>query len=350
MAMSILERISGLNPHGGRPPDGPDFSFRVPAFSWKWVGAFVAALVVVGAFSSFYTVQPEQRAVVKRFGAVVYQTDPGLHFKLPFGIDQAELVPTERVLKEEFGFRTTQQNATSARYETKGLDAESLTLTGDLNIIRVEWVVQYRISDPIKWLYEVREAEHTLRDVSEAVMRQIVGNRLGSEVLTVGRVEISVQARREIQQIMDGYQSGVSILTVELQDVLPTSRVQPAFNEVNIARQERERMINEAEKRKNQVIPKVRGQANQLVAEAQGYGAERVNRAHGEVARFSAILSEYKQAPEVTRRRLYLEMIGDVLPRAGQVLVVQQGQQDPLPLLDVAAGAARRAATKGATP
>jgi membrane protease subunit HflK len=315
------------------------------------VGIFVAALVVVGVFTSFYTVQPEQRAVVKRFGAVVYQTDPGLHFKLPFGIDQAELVPTERVLKEEFGFRTTQQTATSARYETAGLDAESLTLTGDLNIIRVEWVVQYRISDPIKWLYEVREAEHTLRDVSEAVMRQIVGNRLGSEVLTVGRVEISIQARREIQQIMDGYQSGVTILTVELQDVLPTTRVQPAFNEVNIARQERERMINEAEKRKNQVIPKVRGQANQLVAEAQGYGAERVNRAHGEVARFGAILSEYKQAPEVTRRRLYLEMIGDVLPRAGQVLVVQQGQQDPLPLLDVAAGAARRAAaTKGATP
>jgi modulator of FtsH protease HflK len=348
--MSFLDRVSGVGPQRGRPPDGPDFPFNVPAFSWTWVGVFVAALVVVGVFSSFYTVQPEQRAVVKRFGAVVYQTDPGLHFKLPFGIDQAELVPTERVLKEEFGFRTTQQTATSTRYETAGLDEESLTLTGDLNIIRVEWVVQYRISDPIKWLYEVREAEHTLRDVSEAVMRQIVGNRLGSEVLTVGRVEISMQARREIQQIMDGYQSGVTILTVELQDVLPTTRVQPAFNEVNIARQERERMINEAEKRKNQVIPKVRGQANQLVAEAQGYAAERVNRAHGEVARFGAILNEYKQAPEVTRRRLYLEMIGDVLPRAGQVLVVQQGQQDPLPLLDVAAGAARRPATKGAAP
>ncbi len=349
--MSLFERISTWTPQGERPPDGPYVPFRVPQFSWSWVAAAVAALVAVGAFSSFYTVQPEQRAVVKRFGAVIYQTDPGLHFKLPFGIDDAELVPTERVLKEEFGFRTTQQTATSARYQTAGLDEESLTLTGDLNIIRVEWVVQYRISDPIKWLYEVREAEHTLRDVSEAVMRQIVGNRLGSEVLTVGRVEISLQARREIQQIMDGYQSGVSILTVELQDVLPTARVQPAFNEVNIARQERERMINEAEKRKNQVIPKVRGQANQLVAEAQGYAAERINRAHGEVARFGAILSEYKQAPEVTRRRMYLEMIGDVLPRAGQVLVVQEGQQDPLPLLDVAAGgAARRAATKGATP
>jgi membrane protease subunit HflK len=170
---------------------------------------------------------------------------------------------------------------------------------------------------------------------------------LGSEVLTIGRVEIALQARRDIQAIMDGYESGVSVSTVELQDVLPTARVQPAFNEVNIARQERERMINEAEKRKNQVIPKVRGQANQLVAEAEGYSAERVNRARGEVARFGAILSEYRQAPEVTRRRLYLEMVGDVLPRAGQLLVVQRGGQDPLPLLDVAGAAARRAKSGG---
>ena len=183
-----------------------------------------ALLVAVGLFSSAYTVQPEQRAVIKRFGAVVYQTDPGLHFKLPFGIDTAEIVPTERVLKEEFGFRTAAQIGANTRYATAGLDEESLTLTGDLNIIRVEWVVQYRIADAIKWLYQVRNPEHTLRDVSEAVMRQIVGNRLGSEVLTIGRVEIAAQARREMQAIMDGYDSGVFIITVELQDVLPTAR------------------------------------------------------------------------------------------------------------------------------
>lgn len=329
-------------------PGAPEFPFRLPPFSWKWLGVLAALLVGVGLFTSVYTVQPEQRAVVKRFGAVIYQTDPGLHFKLPFGVDRVELVPTERVLKVEFGFRTTAQVGNASRYETTGLDEESLTLTGDLNIIRVEWVVQYRIADPIRWLYQVRAPEHTLRDVSEAVMRQIVGNRLGSEVLTVGRVDIAAQARREMQTIMDGYESGATIITVELQDVLPTARVQPAFNEVNIARQERERMINEAEKRKNQVIPKVRGQANQLVSEAEGYAAERVNRSRGEVARFGAILSEYRQAPEVTRRRLYLEMIGDVLPRAGQVLVVQRGQQDPLPLLDVAAGAAARGKVTGA--
>jgi membrane protease subunit HflK len=329
---------------GSAPSDGPPFPFNLPSDAWKWVlGALAALLVLWGAMTSFYTVQPEQRAVVKRFGAVVYQTDPGLHFKVPFGVDRVQLVPTERVLKEEFGFRTHAQEGNRAAYRTAGFDEESLTLTGDLNIIKVEWVVQYRISDAIKWLYQVREAEETLRDISEAVMRQIVGNRLGSDVLTVARADVSMQARQEIQAIMDGYKAGVHIITVELQDVLPTERVQPAFNDVNIARQERERMINEAEKRRNQVIPRVRGQANQLAAEAEGYAAERVNNAHGEVARFSAILGEYKNAPEVTRRRLYLEMIGDVLPRAGKLMVVQQGQQGPLPLLDLQKGAASRA-------
>lgn len=329
----------------GSPGDRPFGAF---SFSWLWVVVPVAVILAVwGAYSSYYTVQPEQRAVVKRFGAVIAQTDPGLHFKLPFGVDAVELVPTERVLKQEFGFRT-RQVARQTEYETSGLEAESLTLTGDLNIIKVEWVVQYRIADPIKWLYRIREPDQTLRDVSEAVMRQIVGNRLGSDVLTVGRVEIAADAREQIQQIMDGYDSGVFIITVELQDVLPTKRVQPAFNEVNIARQERERMINEAEKRKNQVVPRVRGQANQLVAEAEGYAASRVNQAHGEAARFNDILSQYRQAPEVTRRRFYLEMMGGVLPKAGQIMVVQQGQPGPLPLMDLGGAAKRLAAPKEA--
>jgi membrane protease subunit HflK len=313
--------------------------------SWRWLaGALLLALLIWGAYTSYFTVQPEERAVVKRFGAVIAQKDPGLHFKLPFGIDEAQRVPTERVLKQEFGFRTTSV-AKRSEYETSGLDTESMTLTGDLNIIKVEWVVQYRISDPVKWLYQIREPDETLRDVSEAVMRQIVGNRLGSDVLTIGRVEIASQARDEMQAIMDGFDSGVSIITIELQDVLPTKRVQPAFNEVNIARQEQERMINEAEKRKNQVIPRASGKANQQVAEAEGYAAARVNYAHGEAARFSAILAEYRQAPEVTRRRLYLEMVNQTLSKAGQVMVVQPGQHGPLPLMDI--GPATRAAAGG---
>ncbi|MEQ9565543.1 MAG: FtsH protease activity modulator HflK [Porticoccaceae bacterium] len=305
---------------------------------WFGGGASVVVLILLawGALTSFYTVQPEERAVVKRFGSVKGITDPGLHFKIPFGIDRVQWVATERVLKQEFGFRTegTRQGARST-YSADQFEDESLMLTGDLNMIDVEWVVQYRINDPIKFLYQMREPTRTLRDISESVMRRIVGNMLGSEVLTIGRVEIQQRAGDEIQEILDQYDAGISISTVEMQDVVPPPAVQPAFNEVNEARQERERMINEAQKRVNQEIPNAEGAALRTVAEAQGYATERVNRADGESTRFSAVLREYQQAPEVTRSRLYLETLNEVLPSIGQILVVQDGQVGPLPLLDV---------------
>ena len=300
------------------------------------VGGIVVIALIGGVLSSFYTVQPEERAVVKRFGAVIGINDPGLHFKIPFGVDQVQFVATERVLKQEFGFRTrgTQSSGQTA-YSSERFEDESLMLTGDLNMIDVEWVVQYRIADPIKFLYQMREPTRTLRDISESVMRRIVGNMLGSEVLTIGRVEIQQRGREEIQELMDGYDAGIRISTVEMQDVVPPPAVQPAFNEVNEARQERERMINEAQKRVNQEIPNAEGAALRTVAEAEGYATERVNRALGESTRFSAVLQEYQRAPEVTRSRLYLEALGEVLPNIGQVLVVQDGQVGPLPLLDV---------------
>ncbi len=292
-------------------------------------------LLVWTGLTSFYTVQPEERAVVKRFGAVVKITDPGLQMRLPLGIDRVQRVATERVLKQEFGFRTADLRGSRTRYSSKSFEDESLMLTGDLNIINVEWVVQYRISDPIRFLYHVREGERTLRDISESVMRRVVGNRLGSEVLTVARVSMQQQAREEIQKAMDQYDIGIHIITVELQDVVPPGRVQPAFNEVNEARQERERTINEAQMRVNQEIPRAEGTALRLIAEAQGYAVERVNRALGETARFTAVLEEYKQAPAVTRTRLYLETISEALSRAGQVLVVQDETVPPLPLLQL---------------
>lgn len=297
--------------------------------------AIIALIVVWGLLTAFYTVQPEERAVVKRFGAVITITDPGLHFRLPFGIDQIQLVATERVLKQEFGFRTEGVRAGRTGYSAKAFEDESLMLTGDLNIIDLEWVVQYRINDPIKFLYAMREPTQTLRDISESVMRRVVGNRLGSDVLTVGRVEIQLLGRDEMQQIMDHYDAGIHIITVELQDVVPPPAVQPAFNEVNEARQERERMINEAQKRVNQEIPRAEGQALRTIAEAQGYATERVNRALGESSRFSAVLAEYQQAPEVTRSRLYLETLHEILPNIGQILVVQDDQLSPLPLLNL---------------
>jgi membrane protease subunit HflK len=331
---------------GGSGGDGP-FSAgprrpppQMPSLQGKQIGFIVGIAVAVWAvFSLFYTVQPEERAVVKRFGRVIGVSDPGLHFKLPFGMDRIQVVATERVLKEEFGFRTERiagrQAGQGSDYSQNSHLDESQMLTGDLNIIDVEWVVQYRISEPIEYLYAMRDPRQTLRDVSESVMRRVVGNRIGSEVLTTGRVEISTLAREEIQEAMRGYDNGIHVITVELQDVIPPVRVRPAFNEVNEARQERERMINEATKQANQAIPRTEGEANRTIAEAEGYATERVNRALGEASRFSAVLGEYRQAPEVTRSRMYLESLNKTLPKVGSVLVVQDGQVSPLPLLNM---------------
>ncbi len=335
-------------PSGGNSAGGPDggspFEMMKPA-----VLGFILLIIAWGGFSSFYTVQPEERAVVKRFGQVIGITDPGLNFKIPFGIDQVQRVATERVLKQEFGFRTDQRQRASdgrTRYTGQGQPDESLMLTGDLNVIDVEWVVQYRIADPIKYLYAMREPERTLHDISESVMRRVVGNRIGSDVLTVGRVEISAAAREEIQSAMVRYDNGIHVITVELQDVVPPQRVQPAFNEVNEARQERERTINEATKRQNQSIPRAEGEALRIVSQAEGYASERVNRALGETSRFDAVLAEYRRAPEVTRSRLYLETLKDALPRAGAVYVMRDGQTAPLPLLNLGTQNAQKAADK----
>jgi membrane protease subunit HflK len=298
----------------------------------------VAALILLlagGVLTSFYTVQPDGQAVVKRFGKVVDIRGPGLHFKLPYGIDREYFVPTERVLKQEFGFRTVTTNDRTVYEKQATHRNESLMLTGDLKVIDVEWVVQYRVDDPNAFLHRVRDREKTIRDISEAVMRRIVGNSLGSAVLTEKRVEVAQSARDEIQEVLTSFEMGVRIQTVELQDVTPPESVKPAFNEVNEAEQERERFINEAERLRNQIIPRAQGEALQLVEEAEGYRANRINRALGEAERFSAILTEYEYAPETTRRRLYLEMIDKVLPSLGHVYVIEDGQVPPIPLLNL---------------
>lgn len=320
---------------GGAVPPGTGGP-RVPKLPLGLIGLVVVVVLALWfVFSSYYTVQPEQRAVVKRFGAVIKTTEPGLHFKLPFGIDSVEFVATERVLKQEFGFRTIATDGERSEYAAEDFPDESLMLSGDLNIIDVEWVVQYRISDPMKYLYAMRDPTRTLKDISESVMRRVVGNRLGSDVLTTARVEIGELAEREIQEAMKQYDNGIHIVTVQLQDVVPPRAVQPAFNEVNEARQERERMINEATKRLNQEIPKASGEANRLIAEAEGYATERVNQALGETARFRSILAEYRAAPAVTRARMYIETIHKVLPNVGNVMVVKDGKTAPLPYFEL---------------
>jgi membrane protease subunit HflK len=317
-----------------QPPPLPQFD----AANIRQVVRFaLIALVVIIAFSAFrsmvFSVEPEEKAVIQRFGKVIDIKGPGLHFKLPLGIDTARFVPTERVLKEEFGFRTTVAAQRSQYAKTPPMQNESLMLTGDLNVIDVEWVVQYRVSDPVKFLFQVRDPRDTIRDVSEAVMRRIVGNRLGSEVLTVGRVAIADEVLSEMREILNSYDMGINVQRIELQDVTPPETVKPAFNEVNEARQQREKLVNEAEKERNRVIPRARGEADQIVAEAEAYRSERTNQAKGEAARFTSLLSAYLESPEVTKRRLYLEAVEDVLPNLGKITVVEEGGTSPVPLL-----------------
>jgi len=300
-----------------------------------------ALVVLILLWSVWFTVQPEETGIVQRFGKVVRTAGPGLHFKLPVGIETVRMVPTARVLKEEFGFRTTAtaQGRRTQYTGDKAYKAESLMLTGDLNVIDVQWIIQYRIEDPIRFLFYVRDTPKTIRDMTEAVMRRVVGNRLGSDVLTVGRVEVSSEAKVEIQKILTEYETGVRLVTVELQDVTPPDTVKPAFNEVNEARQDRERTINQAQEQANKEIPKARGVAAQSISQAEGYAIERVNRANGEANRFNAILGEYTQAPEVTRRRLYLESVAGFLAEMKGLYIVDSEQKALVPWLPLEPGA-----------
>ncbi len=320
------------------------------ALGGRRIAAGIAgALLLIILWSTWFTVQPEETGIVQRFGAVERTVGPGLHFKFPDGIESVRLVPTARVLKQEFGFGTVVTGAggrTQYAPDKKTFKEVSLMLTGDLNVIDVQWIVQYRIEDPVRYLFRVRESAQTIRDIAEAVMRRVVGNRLGSDVLTVGRVAVSTEVKEEMQKILSDYDTGVRLVTVELQDVTPPDSVKPAFNEVNEARQDRERTINQAQEQANREIPKARGEATRTITEAEGYAVERVNRANGEATRFRAILAEYQRAPEVTRRRLYLEAIGDILPEAKALYIVDSDQKTLLPLLRLESGEMVAAAGK----
>jgi membrane protease subunit HflK len=282
---------------------------------------------------TFYQIRPEEVGVITRFGKYVRKEKPGLHAKFPI-IERLYKVAVERQQKEEFGFRTTSTGIKSQYTKTGTMD-ESLMLTGDLNLADVEWVVQYRIDDPYKFLFKVREPVPTMRDISEACMRQIVGDRTVNEVLTVGRAEISVRVQEEIQKLCTEYSLGIKIEQIVLQDVNPPDPVKDAFNAVNQAQQEKETLINQARSEYNKIIPKARGQAEETIQKAEGYAAERVNNALGEAARFNALYKEYAKAPEVTKRRIYLETLSDVLPKLGHKIITDEAGNNVLPLLQM---------------
>ena len=298
--------------------------------------AVIAGLLVVGLIATtvFYSVEPDEEAVVLRFGRFIEITQPGLHSKLPIGIDRVYKVRTRRIHKAEFGYRT-EQAGVQTRYSEASFAEESLMLTGDLNVADVQWIVQFKIADAKAFLFNVRNVEKNIRDIAEASMRVVVGDRSVNDVLTVGRAEIGSRVQEVMQSSIDQYGMGIRIVTVKLQDVNPPNPVKPSFNEVNAAKQEQDKVVNEARRAYNKAVPVARGEAQKVLAEAQGYALERVNRSRGDADRFDAIYKAYRAAPDITRSRLYLEAMEEIMQKVDRVIVVDPKVRSVLPLLNL---------------
>ncbi len=309
-----------------------DWNFNMQDKVAYYIVMGVLALVTI--FTSFYTVEPDEQAVILRLGKYVSTEESGLHLKVPFWIDQAIKVKTKLILQEEFGFRSTGSRGQRTNYSSEKFDEESLMVTGDLNVADVEWIVQFQISDPQKYLFRVRDPNTTLRDISHAVTRRVVGDRLVTDVLTVGRAEISAEATRLLQETLDKYDIGIRIVAVKLQDVNPPESVKPSFNEVNSAKQEQEQLINQAEKNYNKIIPEAKGAAAKMISEAEGYAMSVVNRAKGDSEKLDAIIREYRKAPDVTRRRMYIDAMQDVFSRVENLTIVDEKLKGVLPIFD----------------
>ncbi len=289
-------------------------------------------LIVLG--TGYYQVEPNETAVVLRFGKFVTTAEPGPHIKAPLGIDRVYKVKTDYQFKQEFGFRTTKAGVRT-QYSSGDFTDESNMLTGDLNIATVTWVVQYRIRDAEAYLFNVRGVVNTLRDASEAVMRAVVGDESFNEVLQLKRQETELNAKKMMQELLDRYGCGITIKLVQLQDVHPPTPVKDSFDEVNRARQEMDQAINQAYQEYNKVIYRVKGEAQQMIKEAEGRKVERINEAHGDADYFLQQLVEYRKAPDVTRRRLFLETMRKILPRLQHVYVIDRNMKGMVPLLDL---------------
>ncbi|MEE2751779.1 MAG: FtsH protease activity modulator HflK [Myxococcota bacterium] len=320
---SIRDQLEMLGRTGdGGPPLKTIFS----------VLAVLGGLAVLN--SLFYTVEPEEVGVILRFGEYNRVTEPGLRMKAPAPVEEVIKVPIQRQLKEEFGFRTRESNIRTAYEKGNYLD-ESLMLTGDLNVAVVEWIAQYRVSDPYQYLFKVRNVRDTFRDLNEAVMRQVVGDKTVNEVLTIGRQAVASEVKQRLQELCTEYETGIKVEQIVLQNVNPPDPVKPSFNEVNQAQQEKERLINEALTAYNKVVPRARGEAKQMLEEAEGYATDRVNRSQGDAMAFKALLEAYERAPEVTRKRIYLETMADVFPKTRGKVIVDNDIDGVLPLLSL---------------
>ncbi len=333
----IKESLSGEGGKGNGEDQGPPGKMP-PGLGGglgKIAAIVIAVIVIQIVLSSFYTIQPGERGVLLRFGEYSKTAQPGLNFKIPL-IDEVVKVDIETVRKEEFGFRT-KIPARQTVYQKEGFNAESLMLTADKNVIDVEWIVQYKVRDPFQFVFKVLDVRQAVRDVSETAIRRVVGNMNFDYVLS-NREILAGATERELQDALDSYESGVDIVTVQLQDVNPPDAVKPAFNEVNEADQDMKRLVNEAEEAYNRVIPKARGDAKKMLEEARGYAIERVNESKGNTARFLDVLKEYEQAKDVTRRRMYLETMQEIMPSVTDIFIIDKKQGSILPFLDITGG------------
>lgn len=300
----------------------------------------IAAIILLGVFTSFYTVAQDETGVIQRFGKYIGTADPGLHFKLPYFIDNVKKVKTTFVYKLEFGFRTVQAGVES-QFRTEGaeINLEKLVLCGDLNVVAIEWVMQFTVANPYNYLFKVQNIDSTLRAVSEAAVKEVIGDYAVDDVITIEREEISAKTKIKIQQILDSYDTGINITDLRLRNVNPpTTAVQDAFEAVNRAEQKREELIRNAEADYNGTVPRERGLAQQKIDQALGTQQARINVANGEADQFIAMLTQYTKAPEVTRQRLYLETLRDILPKVGKIILVDSELKGIVPLLNLQSG------------
>ena len=321
-------------------------------------GLIIAGVVIVAFLATtFYQIRSDEVGVVRKFGKYVRTTHPGLRVKLPFGIETVTKVRVKHIFKEEFGFRTKEAGIhttymsakdfmkklsySNVAYQRKAgfaadpFLAETLMLTGDLNCAEVEWVIQYQVDDPEEYVFNVRDVRGAIRDMSEAVMRQIIGDSSVDEVITFGKVRIQEEAKVKLQEVLDEFNIGIKIKNLVLQDVNPPREVKDSFDDVNRARQDKDRFRNIAWEKYNEVIPEAKGNAGKLVKTAEGYNIERVNRARGDASRFVATWEAYNGAKDVTRRRLYLETMAEILPSMERKVIIDEAQKGVLPFLDV---------------
>ena len=330
------EKLKQQQGTGGMPPQMDEFVNKIKKYKFPG-GPIIVVLILIGVFfgsSTFYTVAVDEVGVVQRFGKFVRLGQPGLNFKLPAGIEKVTKVKVRRVYKEEFGFRSVAPEARSRYSSGSDIEGVSLMLTGDLNVALVPWIVQYRIKDPYNYLFKVQDVRRLLVDMSEAAMRQVVGDRSVNEVINK-RAEIAEEAKQVLQKELDQAESGINIVTIEMKKTNVPGPVQPSFNEVNQATQEKEKLIYQAKEGYNKAIPTAKGEAQRTVRAAEGYALDRINRSKGDVSRFTAQYEEYVKAKDVTKRRMYLETLKDLFPKLGHKYIIDSDQKNVLPLLNL---------------